>query len=483
MSGLKRAAAYVRVSSEEQTDGWSLEGQERQIREYAARNGYEVVQVYQDEVSGSQDQRPGFERMLFDAHAGLFSAILVLHTSRLFRNVALARRYKDELRNKLNIEVVFVNQPAVDPNDPSGFMMETINELFDEYYLYQLRMWTTLGKRTRAQQGLYNGTLPFGYMRGEHGVPVAHPTDSEGLVMAFKAYSTGRYSDREIAELLNREGYRTTGNWGARPFTKDTVNRLLRNVFYLGYVKYKGERLPGQHPALIDQELFDRCQAVRGRRASKRRAYGHQRRIYVLAGLARCQECELTLRCMVTQSSGEHRYYRHTAAVRGYDCSVPGKVVRAAILEEQWTEIVSAITLPEDWKKRIEELAGDADQREAILREREQVQEKLRRLKLMYRDLLIDDGEYRTTCEQLQTRLAGLVLPDSPHLVKAGEYLENLGMLWAHATLQEQRDISRVLLKAVYVDVLGERIVAIEPLPIFRRLFTEFCAGIGVTIL
>lgn len=101
MSELKRAAAYVRVSTEEQSDGWSMEGQEQQIRDYAARNGYEIVQVYRDEVSGSKDKRPGFERMMLDAHSRLFSAIIVLHTSRLFRNIALSRRYKDELRNNL----------------------------------------------------------------------------------------------------------------------------------------------------------------------------------------------------------------------------------------------------------------------------------------------------------------------------------------------------------------------------------------------
>jgi hypothetical protein len=58
-------------------------------------------------------------------------------------------------------------------------------------------------------------------------------------------------------------------------------------------------------------------------------------------------------------------------------------MVRADLLEEQWTDIISAIKLPEDWKQRIEELAGDRDQRQRILREREEVQEKLRRLKLM----------------------------------------------------------------------------------------------------
>jgi site-specific DNA recombinase len=471
----------VRVSSEEQTEGWSLEGQEQQIREYAARNGYEIVQVYSDEISGSKDKRPGLERMLLDAHAGHFIAIIVLHTSRLFRNVALARKYKDELRNKLSVEVLFVNQPL--PDDASSFMVETINELFDEYYLHQLRMWTTLGKQTRAYKGFYNGTLPFGYMPGENGVPVPHPTNAAGLVMAFKAYSTGRYTDMQIAELLNQEGYRTTGNWGNNPFTKDTVNRMLQNVFYLGLVKFKGDSLPGQHEPLIDQELFDKAQEARDRRRKRPKAYGQKTRVYVLAGIARCVECELTLRCGATQSKGGHRYYRHTAHERGRLCPVPGKMVQAVILEEQWTDVISRIQLPDDWKKRIEELAGDADQRERVLREREQVQEKLRRVKLMYRDLVIDDGEYRTTYDQLQSRLSSLVLPSSPHLVTAGEYLQQLGKLWAAATLEEQRDITRVLLNAVYVDVLQERIVAIEPMPIFKRLFEGFSADLGVEVL
>jgi site-specific DNA recombinase len=470
------------VSSEDQTEGWSLEGQEKQIREYAGRNGYEVVQVYQDETSGSKDKRPGFERMLFDAHAGLFSAILVLHTSRLFRNVALARRYKDELRNKLNIEVLFVNQP-LDANDGSGFMMETLNELFDEYYLYQLRMWTSLGKQTRAQKGLYNGTLPFGYVLGENGIPESHPLNAAGLIMAFEAYSTGRYSDAQIAELLNREGYRTTGNWGTRLFTKDTVNRMLRNVFYLGYVKYKGQLIPGQHPALIDQALFDRCQEVRAQRSKRARSLGETRRVYVLAGLARCKDCGLTLRCYATNSAGKWRYMRHTAQVRGYECPIGTVALRADRLEEQWAAIVSRIKLPADWKRRVEELAGDADQRRRVLQEREAIQEKLRRLKLMYRDLLIDDAEYRTTCDQLQGRLSGLVLPNSPQVAVAAEYLENLGSLWTHATLAEQRDITRVMLKAVYVDLQAGQIVAIEPHPIFRLILAEVCGGVGVAIL
>src|SRR5690606_17630668 len=186
---------------------------------------------------------------------------------------------------------------------------------------------------------------------------------------------------------------------------------------------------------LITQELFDQAQDARARRRKRPKAYAEKKRVYVLAGIARCDECELTLRCGATQSKGAHRYYRHTAHERGYECAVPGKMVRADILEAQWSDIISRIQLPPDWKKRIEELAGDADQRQRVLREREEVQEKLRRAKVMYRDLLMDDAEFRTTVDRLQSRLAGLVLPSSPQVVEAGEYLASLGSLWPEATM------------------------------------------------
>lgn len=85
--------------------------------------------------------------------------------------------------------------------------------------------------------------------------------------------------------------------------------------------------------------------------------------------------------------------------------------------------------------------------------------------------------------DRLQARLAGLVLPNSPHVVKAGEYLEHLGLLWSVATLEEQREITQVLIKACHVDVVQKRIIAIEPLPLFKQLFMEFFADIGVVIL
>ncbi|MBN1452928.1 MAG: hypothetical protein JW963_18060 [Anaerolineales bacterium] len=144
---------------------------------------------------------------------------------------------------------------------------------------------------------------------------------------------------------------------------------------------------------------------------------------------------------------------------------------------------MSRIVLPPDWKQRIEDLAGDANEREAILRERAAIQEKLRRLKRAYVDGLADDAEYDAIRTALQSRLASLVLPNSPHLVRAGEYLENLGTLWDAATLAEQREITRILLKAMYIDLEQQRILSIEPQPIFRLLFTNICGDLDVEIV
>jgi hypothetical protein len=73
------------------------------------------------------------------------------------------------------------------------------------------------------------------------GDAIPHPTNQHGVIRAFELYSIANVSDREIAHCLNEEGYRTTGNWGIRPFENDTVRPMLQNRFYLGETQYKGK--------------------------------------------------------------------------------------------------------------------------------------------------------------------------------------------------------------------------------------------------
>lgn len=148
-----------------------------------------------------------------------------------------------------------------------------------------------------------------------------------------------------------------------------------------------------------------------------------------------------------------------------------------------WSDIVSHIRLPENWRKRIEELAGNADERAAMLKERDILREKLRRLTQAYTELLVDEKDYQLQRDQLQSRIAASVPPDSPSVVEAGELLAELGTLWEAATPEEQRDLTRLMVKAVYVDIVEQRITAIEPLPQFSFLLGEVCEGLEVEVL
>src|SRR4029453_8323816 len=98
-----------------------------------------------------------------------------------------------------------------------GQLMLTMFVGLSQFYSDNLSNETKKGKRERKAQGLYNGVLPFGAMKGEDGIPAADPSNYPGLVLAFDLAAGGK-SDRDIARALNDAGCRTTGNRGANLF-------------------------------------------------------------------------------------------------------------------------------------------------------------------------------------------------------------------------------------------------------------------------
>lgn len=170
-----------------------------------------------------------------DAAKGMFDVVLVFHTSRFARNQSEARRYKQLLRERLGIKVVSVSQPmGEDHTEPSSFLAESINEMFDEYYSVSLSFWTRSGLAEKARQGHLVGLLPWGYIRDpDTELAVAYPWRAPLVLEMFERYDTGQESDRSLAAWLNAKGARTAKD---REFCADTVRDMLRNAAYCGYV-------------------------------------------------------------------------------------------------------------------------------------------------------------------------------------------------------------------------------------------------------
>jgi hypothetical protein len=96
---------------------------------------------------------------------------------------------------------------------------------------------------------------------------------------------------------------------------------------------------------------------------------------------------------------------------------------------------------------------------------------ELRRLLELHIEGDFDKAEYNHRKVDLEMQLGALRVPEQPAVEEAGETLESLGAVWEEAPLEHKRDTLQVIFKAVYVDVLGKRLVCVKPYPQFAPLF------------
>src|SRR5215207_61412 len=342
-----RAAIYERVSSEEQVEGYSLDAQDRAGQLYCEAHGFEVVQVYRDEGRSARTddlaKRPAFQQMLADAGAGLFDVVVVHKLDRFARNRRVAFEAFERL-GKAHVGFVSVSE-QIDYSSPQGQLMLTMLVGLSQFYSDNLSLETKKGKAERKAQGLYNGLVPFGLKRhAESGLPVPDPETYPGLILAFQLAAEGK-SDRDVADALNTAGYRTTGSRGRNPFTKDTVNRLLQNRFYLGQLPDgEGSWTPGVHQPVLDEEIFTQATAARRANQSGSLKVARAHRRHSLSGLGICGHCGGRLH-ILTERKKTVRIYCYQ---RRQISSCPQRSVLLSVIEEQITTYLETFHLPEN---------------------------------------------------------------------------------------------------------------------------------------
>src|SRR3990172_4749174 len=221
-----KVALYARVSSDKQDVDLSISAQLRALREYAQRNGHQILREFVDEAeSGRTASRPAFKEMLALARLKQppFEAILVWKLNRFARSRADSVTYKALLRNK-GIDVISINEPMDD--SPTGRLLEGVIESIDEFYSANLGQDIKRGMRENASRGFFNGSkTPYGYRKVavRDGAKVRNklepePGDSVATQVVRRMFDMAAkdVGCKEIAKQLNREGLRTTRGerWG-----------------------------------------------------------------------------------------------------------------------------------------------------------------------------------------------------------------------------------------------------------------------------
>ncbi len=467
----KRGAAYIRESSEEQGQGFSPSAQRQKIHEFAKDNGIEMVTEYCDLHSAwrKSNARPEFQRLMADAADGKFDVVLVFHTSRFARNQAEARRYKQLLRERLGIQVISVTQPlGHDPSEPSSFLAESINEMFDEYYSVSLSFWVRTGLHEKARQGRLTGLLPWGYVRDpETKLAVPHPERAPLVLEMFKRYNTGQESDQFLAAWFNAKGARTRRD---REFCSDTVRDMLLNAAYCGYVSGKRDNskaIKGLHEPIVPEELFDSVQRLRAYRATVKQPSPPSDE-YLLRKMLRCERCGARMHG-TRGSCPPVRRYLCSSRRHGMACDQP--MTRAEPLENQLTEWLRAFQPDAELRKRVlDTISAKAREQSGKTNRRAELVDQLRRLQDIYVLGDLTKAQYVMRRQAAQDELERLAPPADPQLTEAEDLLANFASFWdREESPAERHRLLATLFETVWQD--AGRVVFVKPRPAFAPYF------------
>ena len=276
------AVIYARYSSSGQREE-SIEGQIRECRAFAEKNNLVIIGEYIDKaLTGRTDKRPDFQRMIKDSERGVFKVVLCWKMDRFARNRYDSSIYRYRLK-KNGVRILYAMESI--PEGPEGIILESVMEGYAEYYSENLSQNVKRGLYDSALECKTLGRKVLGFRKGPDGRFETDPSSAETVRRIFRDYSSGIPS-KQIRDNLNAEGFR---NSCGRPFTLNNINKIIRDRRYIGFYIYQDICIEGGVPAIVDRELFDKCNAIadvhRHSPAAGRDVY------YMLTSKLRCGRC------------------------------------------------------------------------------------------------------------------------------------------------------------------------------------------------
>jgi site-specific DNA recombinase len=322
-----RCAIYTRVSTEHGLDQEfnSLDAQYDAASAYIksqAHAGWALIRSRYDDggYSGGSTDRPDLQRLLEDIRARKIDVIVVYKVDRLTRSLADFAKLV-ELFDAQGVSFVSVTQQF---NTTTSMGRLTLNVLLSfaqferEVTSERIRDKIAASKR----KGLWvGGPLPLGYAMKDGKIAVVED-EAERVRLIYRRYLelggvNALVRDLKDKDIRTKIRLRVTGaTHGGIPFGRGSLFYLLRNRFYIGEVKYKGEILPGEQPAIMDRQLFDAVQQKLTDNWSHRN-HAKSKSEHLLTGLLYDDAGHRMIPTHATKAGIRYRYYVSLPHLKG----------------------------------------------------------------------------------------------------------------------------------------------------------------------
>ncbi len=309
------AVIYARYSSDSQREE-SIEGQLRECKEYADRQGLTIIHTYIDRaLSAKTDDRPEFQRMIKDSARKQFEIVLVWKLDRFSRSRTDSAVNKAILK-KHGVKVLSATENISERSD--GILLEAVLEGMAEYYSAELSEKIVRGLTENALKGKFNGGgMPLGYKTNAEQYLEIDPLTAPIVQEIFQRYADGE-TIVSITESLNARGLKSSRK-GA--YNKNSLNKMLKNRKYIGEYRYRDIVHENAIPAIISKELFNMVQ-MKLERSRKAPARPKAEIEYLLTTKLFCGLCGAFMvgESGTSKTSRVYHYYKCAHAKRGKTC-------------------------------------------------------------------------------------------------------------------------------------------------------------------
>src|ERR1700737_4206773 len=287
-----------------------------------AHAGWALIRSRYDDggYSGGSTDRPDLQRLLDDIRARKIDVIVVYKVDRLTRSLADFAKLV-ELFDAQGVSFVSVTQQF---NTTTSMGRLTLNVLLSfaqferEVTSERIRDKIAASKR----KGLWvGGPLPLGYAMKDGKIAVVED-EAERVRLIYRRYLelggvNALVRDLRDKDIRTKKRLRGTGaTHGGIPFGRGSLFYLLRNRFYIGEVKYKGEILPGEQPAIMDKQLFDAVQQKLTDQWSHRN-HAKTKSDHILTGLLYDDAGHRMIPTHATKAGIRYRYYASLPHLKG----------------------------------------------------------------------------------------------------------------------------------------------------------------------
>ena len=365
----KITALYCRLSQEDANEGDSnsITNQKDILLRYAKEHRFPNPTFFVDDgYSGTNYDRPGFQQMLSEIEAGKVVVVLTKDLSRLGRNSSLTGLYINFTFPKYSVRYIAINDhfDTIDPNSTDNDVAG-IKNWFNEFFAKDTSRKIRAVQKAKGERGVPLTTnVPFGYRKDPEDRTKWIVDEAAALVVKriFKLCMEGR-GPMQIAKLLQaekvlnptsykrREGIKSPSPETADPYhwNTNTVVHILERREYTGctvnFKTYtnsiwdkKQRETPiekqavfyNTHPAIIEQEVFDKVQQIRKQR-HRRTKTGKSS---LFSGMVYCADCGAKMRYFTTNYFEKRQDHFVCANYRSNTGSCSAHFIRAVVLEE-----------------------------------------------------------------------------------------------------------------------------------------------------